>query len=178
MSETDEELTVLLRGLEQVESLLAEVTPERLGEATPCGEWTVRDLVDHLGQAPVKFARSVRGQEVDWSADAPGHEDWLAAYRQQADDLRAWRDVEGTPEPGPAWQTAEFAVHSWDLAQSLGHPTGDLDPTVAERGYAFMRATLAPEMRGSAFAPEQPAPEGADAYQRIAAFAGRTVPQS
>jgi hypothetical protein len=31
------------------------------------------------------------------------------------------------------------------------------------------------DMRGDAFAPEQPAPAGADAYQRIAAFAGRSV---
>jgi hypothetical protein len=35
---------------------------------------------------------------------------------------------------------------------------------VAERGLAFMRANLQPEMRSTAFEPEQPAPEGADAY--------------
>jgi hypothetical protein len=31
------------------------------------------------------------------------------------------------------------------------------------------------EMRGEAFGPEQPAPTDADAYERIAAFPGRSV---
>jgi hypothetical protein len=53
--------------------------------------------------------------------------------------------------------------------------TGALDPQVAERGLAFMEANLTQENRGPAFGPSQPAPEGADAYQRVAAFAGRTA---
>jgi hypothetical protein len=66
-------------------------------------------------------------------------------------------------------------VHSWDLATAMGRSTGDLDAEVAERGLAFMRANLTEDNRGPAFGPEQAAPEGADAYQRIAAFAGRSV---
>ncbi len=50
-----------------------------------------------------------------------------------------------------------------------------LDPAVAERGYAFMSNALKPEMRAGAFGPEQPAPDHADPYQQIAAFAGRDV---
>jgi hypothetical protein len=38
-----------------------------------------------------------------------------------------------------------------------------------------MAASMTDEMRGDAFAPERPAPADADAYQRIAAFAGRSV---
>ena len=75
----------------------------------------------------------------------------------------------------PNWMTAEFAVHTWDLAHALGRSTGDLDPEVAEQGLGFMRANLRAEIRGEAFGPEQPAPETGDAYDAIAAFAGRTV---
>lgn len=39
----------------------------------------------------------------------------------------------------------------------------------------FMQASLKPEMREGAFAPEVAAPEGAGAYERLAAFAGRQV---
>jgi hypothetical protein len=46
---------------------------------------------------------------------------------------------------------------------------------VAERGLAFMRGSLTEANRAPAFGPEQVAPEGADACQRIAAFAGRSV---
>jgi hypothetical protein len=37
-----------------------------------------------------------------------------------------------------------------------------------------MQENLTPENRDPVFGPAQPAPEGADAYRRIAAFAGRT----
>ena len=67
---------------------------------------------------------------------------------------------------------AELAVHTYDLATALGRATADLDPEVAEEGRAFMTSSMTDEMRGDAFGPEQPAPADADAYQRIAAFAG------
>ena len=66
-------------------------------------------------------------------------------------------------------------MHTWDLATAIGRSTGEFDAEVAERGLAFMRANLTEDTRGSAFGPEQPAPEAADAYQGIAAFAGRSV---
>ena len=81
------------------------------------------------------------------------------------------------------WPGAELAqlrvldvtVHTWDLAAALHLSTRDLDREVAARGLAFMRANLTDDRRGPAFGPQQPAPEGADVYQRIAAFAGRSV---
>jgi hypothetical protein len=66
-------------------------------------------------------------------------------------------------------------VHTWDLATALGRPTGTLDPDVAEHGRAFMLASLTDDNRSPAFGPERPAPADADAYTRIAAFAGRPV---
>ncbi|MBB3084150.1 hypothetical protein [Geodermatophilus sabuli] len=73
------------------------------------------------------------------------------------------------------WQCAELAVHTWDLATAIGRTTGDLDAEVAQRGSASMRAGLTDGHRGPAFGPEQRTPEGADACQRTAAFAGRSV---
>ena len=61
------------------------------------------------------------------------------------------------------------------IATALGRPTGDLDPTVAEQGLAFMSQGLTDDNRGEAFGPEQSAPDDADAYERVAAFAGRSV---
>ncbi len=70
---------------------------------------------------------------------------------------------------------AELAVHAYDLATALSMATADLDPEIAETGFAFMSSSMTDDMRGNAFGPEQPAPADADAYQRIAAFAGRSV---
>jgi uncharacterized protein (TIGR03086 family) len=174
----DDELTVLARGLDQAATLLESVTEEDLTTSTPCQEWTVSELVDHLVAAPTSFAQMVRGEEVDWSAPTPHvGDDRAAAFRAGAEALLdAWGAVgDGEAPMGPDWQSAEVAVHSYDLAAALGRTTAELDQQVAERGLAFMEANLKPEIRDPAFGPEQPAPEGADSYQRIAAFAGRTV---
>ena len=53
--------------------------------------------------------------------------------------------------------------------------TDTFDAEDAECSRAFMRASLNDDNRSPAFGPEMPAPEQADAYSRIAAFAGRTV---
>ena len=66
-------------------------------------------------------------------------------------------------------------MHAWDLASALGVATDGLDADIAERGLAFMQDNLTPERRGPAFGPAQSAPEGANAHDRIAAFAGRSV---
>ena len=168
-------IDVLHVGLDQVSSLLETVGPEDDDRPTPCKDWSVTELVDHLVQTPKKFASMVRGEDVDWSAPTPHENDPLTAYRQHADGLRAALADNPEAPPGPEWQCAEIAVHTWDLATALGRSTADLDPEVAERGIAFMQPSLNDDNRSPAFDPEQPAPPDADAYTRIAAFAGRRV---
>jgi uncharacterized protein (TIGR03086 family) len=175
---TDDDSAVLRRALDQLADLLDDVPRDALGDGTPCSEWTVQDLVDHIVAAPEKFARMVRGDSIDWTAPTPpAGDDPAGTFRTHAQDLLgAVRDqAAGGESVTPDWQCAELAVHTWDLATALGRPTGDLDPDVAESGLTFMQTNLTDDKRGPVFGPEQPAPEGADAYQRIAAFAGRAV---
>jgi uncharacterized protein (TIGR03086 family) len=175
---SDEDLAVLRRALDQLAVLLADVRPERSGDPTPCTEWTVQDLVDHVVSAPTRFARMLRGEQIDWSAPTPpAGDDPAAAFRSGAGDLlAAWQEHAGPAEDaGLDWQCAELAVHTWDLATALHAPTDAFDPRVAERGLAFMQGSLTPQNRVPVFGPQQPAPEGADAYGRIAAFAGRSL---
>ena len=176
--EYGEELAVLGRGLDQLAGLLDHVDAEAQNHATPCREWTVQDLVDHVIAMPATFARMVRGEAIDWSAPTPPAGDHPAeSFRAHAEELlRAWHEPHASPVgAAPDWQCAEVAVHTWDLATALGRPTGDLDPEVAERGLAFLRANLTDDMRSPVFGPERRAPDGGDAYQRIAAFAGRAL---
>jgi uncharacterized protein (TIGR03086 family) len=177
---SDRGLDVLARGLDQASKLLAEVSDDQLAGPTPCEAWSVADLVDHLVAAPWKFARAVRGEHLDRSAPTPhvGPERAEVFHAGAEDLLAAWRALGGADEPTMIdWQSAEIAVHTWDLATSLGRSTHDLDTTVAERGLAFMRTNLTPENRTPAFGPERPPPHDADPYQQIAAFAGRPVDQ-
>jgi uncharacterized protein (TIGR03086 family) len=166
---------VLARGLDQLETLLRSVGQDDHGRPTPCSDWTVSNLVDHVVQTPWKFARMVRGEQVDWAAPTPHLDDPLAAYQENAQALLAAWAEHPDAQPGADWQCAEIAVHTWDLATALGRPTDAFDPEVAERGRAFMQASLNEDNRSPAFGPDVPPPEEADAYTRIAAFAGRAV---
>lgn len=165
----------LFRGLAQQRDLLAEVDASALDRPTHCPGWTLHDLVDHVVHSPATFAAMVRGEEVDWSAATPRHQDWSGDFDRHVEELRAAWESHPDAQPGPDLQCGEVAVHTWDLATTLERPTGGLDAEVAERGLAFMSAALTDENRTPAFGPERPAPAGADAYQRVAAFAGRQV---
>jgi|SRR4051794_1975604 len=165
--------SIVTRGLDQLGDLLASVTPEDVGRATPCSKWTVADLSDHIVNSTAGMATMARGGQPDWAAtthhDAPAS----ALDREGRALVEALETGDGAFPEGMA--AAELAVHSYDLATALGKATAELDPEVAEVGYAFMSSSMTDEMRGDAFGPEQPAPANADAYQRIAAFAGRSV---
>ncbi len=171
-------LVALARALDQVGDLLVHVRSDQLDRQTPCSDWTLGQLADHVVAGPAKFAEMLRGEQPDWAAGPPHLEGgWASAFRSSADDLmHLWHRGAAPDGSDPDWQTAEFAVHAWDLARALGRSTKELDPVVAERGLAFMRANLRAEIRGEAFGPEQPAPADGDAYDAIAAFAGRVVP--
>jgi len=180
---TTDEAGILSRALDQTGDLLDRVHADTVSRPTPCRQWDVGTLADHVIADGTNFVTMLRGGEPDWGAPAPHiTESWGPAFKVGADDvLHAWDQGPGTDgwEGGASVPVgllvAEYATHSWDLAQALGVPTSELDPELAEVGLDFMKATLKPEMRMGAFDAEVAAPEGAGPYERLAAFAGRML---
>ncbi|WP_338144192.1 TIGR03086 family metal-binding protein [Nocardioides turkmenicus] len=180
---TTDEAGILSRALDQTGDLLDRVHADTVSRPTPCTQWDVGALADHVIADGPNFVTMLRGGQPDWSAPAPHvRESWGPTFKVGADDvLHAWGQGPGTDgwEGGASVPVgmivAEYAVHSWDLAQALGVPSSELDPELAEVGLEFMQASLKPEMRAGAFDPEVAAPEGAGVYERLAAFAGRKV---
>lgn len=178
MTPEPDDLSLLTVALDQAADVLGRVGEEDLATPTPCSEWSVSALVDHLVNAPVHFVALMRGEEPDWAA-APPHVGTDRAQRLRAAGealVREWRSAGEAGQSSPMdWQLAELAVHTWDLATAQGESTAGLAPEVAERGLAFMQSGLTDDNRAPVFGPEQPAPAGADAHTRVAAFAGRRV---
>ena len=153
--------------------LLAAVTPDDLAATTPCSDWTVADLSDHIVNSTAGMATMAQGGEPDWSAN-PHHDDPAAALEEQARALveaLARRDS-SFPEGMAA---GELAVHAYDLATALGRDTADLDPEVAEVGLRLHEHVADRRQARRRLRARAAAPDGADAYQRLAAFAGRSV---
>lgn len=174
-------MEVLRQAVEQVGELLGHVSTDQLADPTPCTEWAVGDLVDHLVADCTNFLTMMRGEQPDWSTPPePVRQNWDTAFRSAADDLvqaLSEQGDDGEARLSPDWMTAEFAAHSWDLARAIGQPTNGLDPVVAQRGLSFMQANLTDDRRSPVFGPEQVAGPDANAYDKLAAFAGRPVDQ-
>lgn len=163
--------------LAQATSVLSNVRDDQLEAPTPCEDWTVARLVDHLVATPGHFAGMMQGEQPDFAAAPPQvGADRAERFRSAGDDLLTlWREQGAQAKASAEWQLAELAVHTWDLARATGQSRDGLDPEVARVGLGFMQSNLTAENRGQAFRPEQPVPDGAGPYDQIAAFAGRTL---
>jgi uncharacterized protein (TIGR03086 family) len=173
-SDTERSLDVLSRAVDQTEAVLSAVARDQLADPTPCTDWNVDALVAHLVADARNFVLMASGGEPDWTATPTLPDDWTAEFRAAADDvLSVWRAAgESASIPSMDMQTAEFAVHTWDLVRALGVSV-DLDSDVAQRGLDLLSAALTPENRGDAFAPAVPIDDNTPVYDRLAAFAGR-----
>ena len=165
----DAQIDLLSRALDQTATLVASVRSDQLDDPTPCRDWTVRQLLEHICSDPRNFVAMTRGEDVDWSAEVPLPDDPGRTFREDADELLAV--VEEAPGT-ISIQLPEFTVHSWDLARALGG-TEELDDELAEASLRIMTPMLKPEMRGDAFEPEIHLGDDASPYDRLAAFTGR-----
>jgi uncharacterized protein (TIGR03086 family) len=173
-AEAKESVDVLSRALDQTVDVLSAIPADQLSNPTPCGEWDVADLVAHVVATPRNFLTMARGGQPDWSATPTLPNDWTAEFRSGADELLdMWRGSAESASPQAVdWQTAEIAVHTWDLVRATGQ-SRELDPRVAQRGFDFMTSALTPENRGEVFGPAVTVADDAPIYERLVAFAGR-----
>jgi uncharacterized protein (TIGR03086 family) len=176
MSSPYEAIVVLSRALDQAGDVLAAVHPDQISLPTPCQDWDVARLIAHLVAAPRRFTEALGGGRPDWADDPPVGTEWATVFRAAADDLiHLWHQQgDDTDESAADLQTAEVALHTWDLARATGHEAR-LDDGVARRALAFLTANLTADNRGDAFGTEVQVPDDAPVYQRLAAFAGRRV---
>ncbi|HEY3014913.1 MAG TPA: TIGR03086 family metal-binding protein [Nocardioides sp.] len=166
-------IVVLSRALDQTGDVLADIHPDQLSAPTPCRDWDVARLAAHLVGDARRFLQAARGEKPDWGNDPSVAGNGATEFRTAADDLiHSWHERGDTDLGQADWQTAEFAVHTWDLVRATGQ-TRALDPEVAQRGLDYMAAGLTPDNRPPAFGPEVPVAADAPVYDRLAAYAGR-----
>jgi uncharacterized protein (TIGR03086 family) len=173
---------------------LRAVTPDQLTAPTPCRDYDVRALLDHLAWAAVLSQRSATRTpfEHDWSSLTPAPfldgvpvEQWAAAVPAELDTAAdAWADPaawEGETLMGSAampagvvgpMMLAEFVLHGWDLARAIGAPY----EVPAELGQAVLEAVQPLTQMGRDggwYGPEVPVPGDAPAFDRALGLTGR-----
>ncbi|UQA93419.1 TIGR03086 family metal-binding protein [Streptomyces halobius] len=173
------------RVLRAVGDLVSAVNPSMFDRSTPCADWDVRTLLNHLVWENLLWSGLANGApRSDFTADHLG-EDHSKAFRAAAHGaLTAFRRpgmLEQRYGPAPGRRLVEqlvieMLVHGWDLATAIGHPRG-LVPDVAESALPVVREVYGslPRTAGGSFAPPQPVPHHATALDRLAGYLGRAV---
>lgn len=174
--------------------LVTSVDDDQLALPTPCTDYAVGDLVDHVGGLALAFTGAARkepvpGAEEGGTGDAsrlePGWRERIAA--DLASLAEAWREpsaYDGMTVAGPVEMPGEVAaavalnevvVHGWDLASALGRPF-DPAPEDVEACLSFVRPFSTPEAaadRGDAFGEVLEVPAGASPLVELLALLGR-----
>jgi uncharacterized protein (TIGR03086 family) len=177
----------VLTQLDELGPLLAAVvgaiTPDQLDHPTPCANFTVRGVLEHMIGGATAFAAAFRG-------DAPGAADTsdvLAGFGPALTNLAASIQQPGALDrtiaapfgevPGDTFArfvVLDGLVHGWDLSTATGQLYEPTDALVADV-MTFAEAAIPPLRDGDSFADAVDPPASATPIERLAALTGRQV---
>lgn len=175
-------LASLALAVARVGQLVDRVAPDQWTAPTPCPEWDVRQLVNHLVNGNLAVAalagdQAPPGRRAGQLGNDPG-----SAYRASAAALQVAFAQPGAlertfgspygPAPGSVLvhpRITELLVHGWDLARATGQPPG-LPDDLAHSELALSLAQLGDAPRDALpIAEPQPVPADAAAIDRLGA---------
>jgi len=170
--------------------IMSNVTAAQMELPTPCANWNVGQLIDHMVGAQLWGMSSMTGAEQTETGEGASQGDYQATFQAAAAACNDCFSEDGALEkmvnpgfgemPGAAMlglvMTDTFQ-HAWDLATATGQDN-NIAPEMAQALLGGAQQSISPNFRsedGAIFGMEQQAPEGASAAAQLAAFLGRTV---
>jgi uncharacterized protein (TIGR03086 family) len=189
------DLTTMKDACATTERVVAGISANQLELATPCTEWDVHALLNHL-LGTLSLGTALLGGTMPAVEMAPGGQPArdlvgdaadggiVGAYRTGVDTLLAagggdaLQRVHDTPlgaMPGAVLAghtTLDILVHGWDLATATGQQHG-IDERLAEQVLAFARQAIPEQHRAPRIGPEVAVAATAPATDRLVAFLGR-----
>jgi len=181
--ETMEAQSALEVALEDTGAIIRGVGPDALTRSTPCAEWDVRDLLNHLVGQLWAFEARLAGTEPRHDAPPGGlpgtdlvGDDPAAAFDAVAGKVLEASRAQGAQErAGLACgaYTTETVVHGWDLARATDQRI-PFEDDLARWCLDFVRQGLTDDNRAPAFGERRQPPPDATVVDELVAFAGRT----
>ena len=183
--------TTIRQACASTERFVEQVRPDQYALATPCTEWDVRALLNHL-LGTLALGEALLADHQPAVGVAPGElpdtdligDDPVKAYRVGVDALLAAAGGDAlsrahqTPlgeMPGMmlgGFTTLDILVHGWDLAKATGQdPT--LEPDLAERLLGFAQQAITDQTRAPRIGPELAVEADASATDRLVGYLGR-----
>jgi uncharacterized protein (TIGR03086 family) len=186
----DNTTDLLVAVLAELEPVIGGITSDQLHDPTPCTDYDVEQLRQHVMSWLVTFAAGF----ADPDGKAPS--DGIDAYRVSADPAAEVRGAAATmagalragaaSRPMHLGESAmpgelalgmilwEYQMHGWDLARATGQPWSPPE-AAAQESLGFAPNMLSPEYQGEgkAFAPAVSVPGTAPAFDRLLGLSGR-----
>src|SRR5918999_809860 len=170
------------RATTRAHGVMAAVTVDQLPLPTPCREWTVQDLIDHMVGGPHYLLAALAGRLPE-----PRSGSSAADYRKAVDEVLAGLGKPGAGERtcvsplGFEWTVREAVagtfmdtlIHTWDLAVATGQDR-TLDPALVDSCVAMFLPEMPERGRAAGIVgPAVPIPEDASPQERLLASMGR-----
>jgi uncharacterized protein (TIGR03086 family) len=186
-------VALMKRVVAQTGAVVDGVAADQLGAPTPCAEWSVRDVINHITGGATMFAEGVdQGSVPDdrlgqlLAGDNLG-DDYKGAFHVAADRAVSSFDQPGALDKmvklpfgempaGVALNIAVFdvATHNCDIAKATGQKLEDAE--LLQAALEMGKQMIGPDFRSSGlFDAEKQCGADASAEERLLAFAGRDV---
>ena len=187
---TDDGITADHRAaLDGTRAVVARITADQWTLATPCEDWDVRELLNHVVGGNWWASRLAAGETIEsvgdeYDGDVVGP-DATDAYDRSAQAAAAAFEAPGAldapcavsygPVPGSVYAGHRFLdvlIHGWDLATATGQPS-PITPELAAACWQVVEPQLDMLRASGMFGADQAIPADADVATRLLLAVGR-----
>ncbi len=163
--------------------IMAAIQPGQLNNPTPCTEWNVQAVLNHLATGAARALATMSGteaQEPTGDATAADFADTTSKVLELAKAPGAMEKTVTTRRgdvPAGEFLTGSFMdtlIHGWDLAVATDQDT-TLPGVLVEACYAAFEPRIDKERTGGPFATYVAMPEAASTQAKLLGLLGRTA---
>jgi uncharacterized protein (TIGR03086 family) len=173
---------------DRLAGLVRNVADDDLAAPTPCPDYTVGDLLDHVDGLSAAFTMAALKTPLEGTGTGDASRlppDFRESVpRRLAELAQAWRAPQawegmtragGVDLPGEvagAVALDELVLHGWDLARATGQPF-DVDENLLQVVYGFVSSIGPDDRDGSLFGPAVEVDSNAPLLDRVLGLSGR-----
>jgi uncharacterized protein (TIGR03086 family) len=150
----------------------------QLDATTPCDDWAVRDLMNHMLDTQQYFVAVARGEDVSPPSPNPPQllgDDPVADFEHARRETLSTYGEDGVIEKtGPSLGIAfsDQLLHGWDLATATGQDA-TMPDGLPQAAYETIHGRFSEEQRKGVFKPELAVTSSASAQDKLLAYTGR-----
>ena len=172
--------THFARTAHAVDRLLDTITSDQWTAPTPCTQWNLAQLTQHLIDVNHSVATQINATPGPANDSRAGSV--VARYRTSTEALHHALDTKENDGHGLSAQlrgrlalrVADLLIHGWDIARATGQPAHMPEDVTAE-ALAFAHRRIGALRRSGQFAEPQPVDDHAPTLDRLAALSGRSI---